>query len=64
MDSNVSGPRSRGHRSRSASRSPARADYARGIVVAPPNLTVYRNVALGPMLEDHFALPVFINNDG
>ena len=43
---------------------PGPCDYARGIVVAPPNLTAYRNVALGPMLEDHFGLPVFINNDG
>ena len=43
---------------------PGPCDYARGIVVAPPNLTAYRNVALGPMLEDRFGLPVFINNDG
>jgi glucokinase len=43
---------------------PGPCDYAHGIVVAPPNLTAYRNVALGPMLEDRFGLPVFINNDG
>lgn len=43
---------------------PGPCDYARGIVTAPPNLTAYRNVPVGPMLEDHFGLPVFINNDG
>ena len=43
---------------------PGPCDYARGIVTTPPNLTAYRNVALGPMLEDRFGLPVFINNDG
>jgi glucokinase len=43
---------------------PGPCDYARGIVVGPPNLTAYRNVAVGPMLEDRFGLPVFINNDG
>jgi glucokinase len=43
---------------------PGPCDYARGIVVAPGNLPAYRNVALGPMLEDRFGVPVFINNDG
>jgi glucokinase len=43
---------------------PGPCDYARGIVTTPPNMTAYRNVALGPMLEDRFGLPVFINNDG
>jgi glucokinase len=43
---------------------PGPCDYASGIVVAPNNLPAYRNVALGPMLEDRFGLPVFINNDG
>jgi glucokinase len=43
---------------------PGPCDYAGGIVVAPPNLTAWRNVALGPILEDRFGLPVFINNDG
>jgi glucokinase len=43
---------------------PGPADYPRGIVVRPPNLVAYRDVALGPMLEDRFALPTFINNDG
>jgi glucokinase len=43
---------------------PAPADYSRGVIVSPFNLPAYRNVALGPMLEDVFGLPVFINNDG
>ena len=43
---------------------PGPCDYPRGVVVAPPNLTAYRDVALGPMLEDRFGLPTFINNDG
>jgi glucokinase len=43
---------------------PAPADYFNGIIVGPRNLPVYRDVALGPMLEDRFGLPVFINNDG
>jgi glucokinase len=43
---------------------PGPCDYAAGIVVGPPNLTAYRHVAVGPMLEDRFGLPVFINNDG
>lgn len=43
---------------------PAPADYFNGIIVSPGNLPAYRDVALGPMLEDHFALPAYINNDG
>lgn len=43
---------------------PGPCDYERGIIVNPPNLTGYRNVALGPLLEDSFSLPTFINNDG
>jgi glucokinase len=43
---------------------PAPADYFNGIIVGPRNLPAYRDVALGPMLEDRFGLPTFINNDG
>jgi glucokinase len=43
---------------------PAPADYFHGIIVGPRNLPAYKNVALGPMLEDHFGLPTYINNDG
>ena len=43
---------------------PAPADYFNGIIVSPGNLPAYRGVALGPMLEDRFGIPTFINNDG
>jgi len=43
---------------------PAPADYFNGDIVGPRNLPAYRDVALGPMLEDRFGLPTFINNDG
>ena len=43
---------------------PAPADYFNGIIVRPGNLPAYRDVALGPMLEDQFSLPTYINNDG
>ncbi len=44
---------------------PGPADYRRGVILAPPNMPAFRGgVALGPMLEDRFGLPVFINNDG
>jgi glucokinase len=44
---------------------PGPADYPSGIIGDAPNLTAFRGgVALGPMLEDKFGLPVFINNDG
>ena len=44
---------------------PGPADYPNGIIGDLPNLPAFRGgVALGPMLEEKFALPVFINNDG
>jgi len=44
---------------------PGPADYKKGIIGDLPNFKAFNNnVALGPMLEDHFNLPVFINNDG
>jgi len=44
---------------------PGPADYPRGIIGDLANLPGFRGgVALGPMLEDEFSIPVFINNDG
>ncbi len=44
---------------------PGPADYKNGIIGDLPNLPAFRGgVALGPMLQEHFNLPVFINNDG
>jgi glucokinase len=43
---------------------PAPADYFNGIIISPCNLPAYKDVALGPMLEDRFGVPTFINNDG
>lgn len=44
---------------------PGPADYPSGIIGDLGNLPGFRGgVALGPMLEDKFGLPVFINNDG
>jgi glucokinase len=44
---------------------PGVADYPNGIIGDLQNLPAFRGgVALGPMLEDIFHLPVFINNDG
>ncbi|MGE5609746.1 MAG: ROK family protein [Bacillota bacterium] len=44
---------------------PAPADYPAGIIGDLGNLPGFRGgVALGPMLEDKFKIPVFINNDG
>jgi glucokinase len=44
---------------------PGPADYPRGIIGDLPNLKAFRGgVAIGPMLEDHFRIPVYINNDG
>ena len=44
---------------------PGPADYPRGIIGDLPNLPAFRGgVALGPMLEDLFGVPAFINNDG
>src|SRR5687767_2085696 len=44
---------------------PGPADYPAGIVGNARNLPAFLEpVALGPMLEDRFGVPVFINNDG
>jgi len=45
---------------------PGPADYPRGIIGDLGNLPAFQGggVALGPMLEDRFRVPVFINNDG
>jgi glucokinase len=44
---------------------PGPADYPAGIIGNTPNLPAFRGgVALGPMLQDKFGMPVFINNDG
>lgn len=44
---------------------PGPADYENGIIGKLENLPHFRNgVALGPMLEELFRCPVFINNDG
>lgn len=45
---------------------PGPADYPHGIIGGNlPNFPSFRNgVALGPMLEMQFGIPVFINNDG
>jgi len=44
---------------------PGRADAPAGIVGNTHNLPAFEQpVALGPMLEDRFAVPVLINNDG
>ncbi len=44
---------------------PGPADYKTGIISDLANLPAFRGgVALGPMLEDIFNIPVFINNDG
>jgi glucokinase len=44
---------------------PGPADYPNGIIGDLPNLPAFRGgIALGPMLQDEFELPVFINNDG
>lgn len=45
---------------------PGPADYPNGIIGGYlPNFPSFRDgVALGPMLEEKFGLPVFINNDG
>ncbi|MDZ7742187.1 MAG: ROK family protein [Bacteroidota bacterium] len=44
---------------------PGPADYPAGIIGDLPNFKAFtEGVALGPMLEDHFGIPVFINNDG
>ena len=44
---------------------PGPADYERGIIGDLQNLPAFKGgVALGPMLEETFGIPVFINNDG
>ncbi len=44
---------------------PGPADYPAGIIGDLPNLPAFRGgIALGPMLEEKFDIPVFINNDG
>lgn len=44
---------------------PGPADYPAGIIGDLPNFPVFRGgVPLGPMLEELFGVPVFINNDG
>jgi glucokinase len=44
---------------------PGPTDYRNGIIGDLQNLPAFRGgVALGPMLEDKFDMPVFINNDG
>lgn len=44
---------------------PGPADYRKGIIGDLPNFPAFRGgVVLGPMLEETFGIPVFINNDG
>jgi glucokinase len=44
---------------------PGPAEYPLGIIGNLANLPLFRGgVALGPMLEEKFGIPVFINNDG
>ena len=44
---------------------PGPADYENGIIGDLQNLPAFRGgIALGPMLEEIFGIPVFINNDG
>ncbi len=44
---------------------PGPADYAHGIIGDLGNLPAFRGgVALGPMLQEIFNIPVFVNNDG
>jgi len=44
---------------------PGPADYEKGIIGDLQNLPFFRGgVALGPMLQEKFGIPVFINNDG
>jgi len=44
---------------------PGPADYPAGVILNPPNVPALRGgVPLGPILEEKFGLPVFINNDG
>ena len=44
---------------------PGPADYPAGIIGDLQNLPAFRDgIALGPMLEEKYDIPVFINNDG
>lgn len=44
---------------------PGPTEYPEGIIGDLGNLTAFRGgIALGPMLEEKFKIPVFINNDG
>jgi len=44
---------------------PGPADYVNGIIGDLPNFPAFAGgVPLGPVLEDHFDIPVYINNDG
>jgi len=44
---------------------PGPADYEKGIIGDLPNFKAFNDgVPMGPMLEEQFKLPVFINNDG
>lgn len=44
---------------------PGPSDYPHGVIGDLGNLTAFRGgVPLGPMLEDRFGVPVYINNDG
>ena len=44
---------------------PGQADYPAGIIGDLPNFPAFRGgIPLGPILEDEFGIPVFINNDG
>lgn len=44
---------------------PGPADYPNGVIGDIGNLPAFRGgVALGPMLEEAFKIPIFINNDG
>lgn len=44
---------------------PGPADYANGVIGDLPNFPSFRGrVPLGPLLQDIFKMPVFINNDG
>jgi len=44
---------------------PGPADYVNGIIGDLPNFPSFTGgVPMGPMLEDHFRIPVYINNDG
>jgi glucokinase len=44
---------------------PGPADYPQGIIAGLKNFAAFREpVPLGPILEERFGIPVFINNDG